>query len=211
MKKKIQTVDEYFTIGCGRCEKGSTPACKVHTWATELDALRNIALSSGLVEELKWSQPCYTYNGTNIVIVSAFKDTSFMTFFKGSLLTDPENILVKPGENSNSGRVARFSNVNDIKRHESTLKKYIKEGVELVIAGRKVEKNTENYVMPEALLQVLEADPVVFDAFQALTPGRQRSYFLHVSSAKQEKTQYSRAEKCKAKILQGIGFNERKM
>lgn len=210
MKQKIHTVEEYFSIGCGRCDKGSTPECKVHQWADELQLLRAIALESGLVEELKWSQPCYTYNGTNIVLVSAFKHYAFMTFFKGSLLTDPEKILEKAGENSKAGSVARFTNVKDIKKNTKVLKQYIQEGIELVKAGKKVEKSTTDYVMPEELLQVLENDPEMFDAFEALTPGRQRSYFLHVSSAKQEKTRFTRAQKCKSKVMAGLGFNEYK-
>ncbi|MFQ3261688.1 YdeI/OmpD-associated family protein [Reinekea sp.] len=210
MKKKIETVEEFFSIGCGRCDKGSTPECKVHQWANELQLLRAIAIESGLVEELKWSQPCYTYNGTNIVLVSAFQKHAFMTFFKGSLLTDPENILVKPGENSNAGRIARFTNVKDIKKYTTVLKQYIQEGIELVKAGKKVETSTANYVMPEELLRVLENDPEMFEAFEALTPGRQRSYFLHVSSAKQEKTRFTRAQKCKQKVIAGLGFNEYK-
>lgn len=208
MKKKITTIEEYFTIGCGRCEKGSTPECKVHTWADELALLRKIALKAGLVEELKWSQPCYTYNGTNIVIVSAFKDHAIMTFFKGSLLTDPENILTKPGPNSEAGRIARFTSVAEIKKYQKVLGAYIQEGIELVKAGKTVATNTEKYVMPEELLVVLEDDPEMFEAFQELTPGRQRSYFLHVSSAKQPKTRTSRALKIKPKVLAGIGFNE---
>ncbi|MDN3647489.1 YdeI/OmpD-associated family protein [Reinekea marina] len=208
MKKKITTIEEYFTIGCGRCEKGSTPDCKVHTWAQELAMLRQIALSAGLVEELKWSQPCYTYQGTNIVIVSAFKQHAIMTFFKGSLLKDPENILHKPGPNSESGRVAKFTSVDDIKKYKNVLAGYIQEGIELVRAGKKVEKNTEKYVMPEELLVALESDPEFFEAFEQLTPGRQRSYFLHVSSAKQSKTRSTRALKIKPKVISGLGFNE---
>ena len=55
----------------------------------------------------------------------------------------------------------------------------------------------------------LEADEALHAAWDALTPGRQRSHILHVSGAKQADTRDRRAERCAADILEGRGFNER--
>jgi uncharacterized protein YdeI (YjbR/CyaY-like superfamily) len=44
--------------------------------------------------------------------------------------------------------------------------------------------------------------------FEALTPGRRKSYIFHVSGAKQAKTRAARAERCVPMILSGRGFNE---
>ena len=55
----------------------------------------------------------------------------------------------------------------------------------------------------------LNAAPELKAAFVALTPGRRKSYILHVSGAKQAKTRAARAEKCVPMILSGRGFNER--
>jgi len=40
-----------------------------------MEMLRSIALDSGLTEELKWYQPCYTYKGANVAIISGLKNT----------------------------------------------------------------------------------------------------------------------------------------
>lgn len=50
MKKKIETIDEFYSFGCGRCEHGGTPECKTKTWKKELQALHKIALGCGLEE-----------------------------------------------------------------------------------------------------------------------------------------------------------------
>src|SRR5690606_35751833 len=97
-------VDVYLADGCGRCSLYNTPDCKVHTWHKELVELRSILLECGLTEELKWSQPCYTFQKKNILILGAFKNYSVLSFFKGSLLKDELNLLSKPGANSQAGR-----------------------------------------------------------------------------------------------------------
>ena len=45
-------------------------------------------------------------------------------------------------------------------------------------------------------------------AYEALTPGRSKSYSLYISRAKQAKTRAVRAENCVPLILSGRGFNE---
>ena len=42
----------------------------------------------GLIEELKWSQPGYTYQKRNVVMISACKEFCSLNFMKGSLLKD---------------------------------------------------------------------------------------------------------------------------
>ena len=95
MKSMNPKVDHYLIDGCMRCKFGGTPECKVNNWKDELVMLRHLVLECGLTEELKWGVPCYTSNNKNIVIVSAFKDNSSLSFFKGALLKDPHKILIK--------------------------------------------------------------------------------------------------------------------
>jgi uncharacterized protein YdeI (YjbR/CyaY-like superfamily) len=202
-------VDLFFIDGCGRCKLYKTPACKVNTWKNELQALRQIALNSGLNEELKWKQPCYTYNGKNIIIVSAFKESCIINFMKGSLLKDTAEILEMPGENSNSARFVRFTELNKITELENTLKEYITEAIELEKSGAKItSKKVEEYPFPEELLEAFKKDINFKKAFYSLTPGRQKSYLLHYNSAKQSATRSSRIEKTKISIFNGKGLNE---
>src|SRR5579875_3799614 len=112
-------VDAYLAQGCMRCKLGGTPDCKVHKWEEELKRLRAILLDCGLTEELKWSQPCYTYQKRNVLIMAAFKDYCAINFFKGSLLKDTNGILT---EHTQAGRQIRFTSVRDIVVMEPILK-----------------------------------------------------------------------------------------
>ncbi|NRD79901.1 YdeI/OmpD-associated family protein [Bacillus sp. BRMEA1] len=201
-------VDEYLAEGCMRCPLGGTPDCKVHNWEEELKKLRIILLDCGLTEELKWSQPCYTYEKRNIVIMSAFKEYCAINFIKGSLLKDANGILIKPGENTQVGRQIKFTNVRDIVKMEPILKEYIYEAIEVEKSGVKpnIKKNPEP--IPEELQKKLDEIPAFKTAFEALTPGRQRAYILYFSAPKQSKTKESRIEKYMAKILNGKGLND---
>jgi uncharacterized protein YdeI (YjbR/CyaY-like superfamily) len=209
MPVKNPQVDAYFATGCGRCALWNTPECKALRWGSALQKLRNIALGCGLTEELKWSQPVYTFNGKNILLLAAFKDNCALSFFKGALLKDPSGILEKPGENTQAGRVARFTDLNNIDGMADTLSAYILEAIELEKEGRKLEQKSEPTPLPHELLQQFEESPALKAAFGQLTPGRQRSYLLHFSGAKQSATVVARIQKCIPKILEGKGFNER--
>ncbi|MDP5170492.1 MAG: YdeI/OmpD-associated family protein [Bacteroidia bacterium] len=202
-------VDPYFTDGCGRCPLGGTPACKVHLWPEELRQLRRIVLSTGLTEALKWGVPTYTFQGKNVAIVSAFKEYCALSFFKGVLLEDAHQILQKPGENTQSARLIRFTDTRQLVEMEPILKAYLFEAMEVEKAGLKVEfKKVSAFSIPEEFQQKLQEHPDLKAAFEALTPGRQRGYLLHFSQPKQAKTREARVEKCIPKILDGKGMQE---
>lgn len=209
MNKTNPKVDDFLTDGCGRCSFYKTPQCKVQTWQKELKALRKIMLASGLVEDLKWKQPAYTLDGTIVAMMSAFKDYAFVSFFKGSLLKDPQGLLASPGENSQAARQLRFTDLAQIKELEPVIKAYIQESIELEKSGARVEFKKEPEPIP-AELQVKFAEDAAFkDAFESLTPGRQRGYILYFNQAKQSSTRVSRIEKCMPRIFDGIGLNDR--
>jgi uncharacterized protein YdeI (YjbR/CyaY-like superfamily) len=180
---------------------------KSEKWPKELERLRMICLGCGLTEELKWDQPCYTFQQRNVVIIGELKDHCALSFFKGALLYDAEGILVKPGEHTQSGRWVKFNNVQQIDEMEPVLKAYIYEAIEVEKAGLKVTlKTTADYVVPEEFQIKLDAIPALNAAFYALTPGRQRAYLLHFSAPKQSKTREARVEKYIPQILSGKGL-----
>jgi uncharacterized protein YdeI (YjbR/CyaY-like superfamily) len=210
MNKMNPEIDNYLAVGCGRCPLVGTPACKVHNWQAEMRELRKIILDSGLTEELKWRIPCYTFENSNILIMSAFKEYCSLSFFKGVLLKDTHNILEQPGKNTQAGRHIPFTDVQSIVELELVLKAYIQEAIEVEKAGLKVAlKETRDYDFPEELQEALAEDPAFQAAFEALTPGRQRGYLLHFSGAKQSKTRLSRIEKCMPAIFEGKGLYDR--
>lgn len=182
---------------------------KEKNWKDELTKLRSIVLSCGLTEEVKWYQPCYSFNGTNLIILGSFKEFCTLSFFKGVLLEDEHKILEFPGQNTQSAKFVKITNIQQINNLEGTLKDYIKEMIELEKSGAKVVfKKIEEQKVPEELEEIFNQDKNFEKAFRALTPGRQRAYLLHFSSAKQSSTRITRIEKLKPKIFEGKGLND---
>lgn len=191
-----------------RCKFGATPMCKVNIWRSELKILRKIALECGLTEELKWSMPCYTFNGKNIFIISAFKHCACISFFKGSLLTDDFGFLEKPGSSSQATRFLKFTSAQQIVEKNDVIKTYIRQAMELEKSGKKVAFKKNPEPLPVELIQTFSKDESLMSAFFQLTPGRQRGYILYFSQPKQESTRYARIEKCIPKIMNGEGLND---
>lgn len=178
-------------------------------WQKETDKLREIVLDCGLSEETKWGKPCFTYQKKNVAIVIPLKDACALSFLKGALLKDPKHVLQKIGEHTQAGRWIKFASVKEVTAMQPTLRKYIAEAIAIERSGRKVTlKKDSEYAIPEELQARLDAAAELRTAFAALTPGRRKSYILHVSGAKQPKTRVARAEKCVPMILSGRGFNE---
>jgi uncharacterized protein YdeI (YjbR/CyaY-like superfamily) len=182
---------------------------KAEKWQEELKKLRTIVLDCQLTEELKWGVPCYTLEKSNIVLMHVFKEYCALLFIKGALLKDAEGILIQQTENVQAGRQIRFTNVQEIVKMEPILKAYIHEAIAVEKAGLKVNyKKATEFNMPEEFINKLEGVPGLQDAFEALTPGRQRGYLLYFSAPKQSKTREARIEKCMQQILEGKGLND---
>jgi uncharacterized protein YdeI (YjbR/CyaY-like superfamily) len=182
---------------------------KEKTWHSEINRLRTIVLDCGLIEELKWGCPCYTFQNANIVLIHVFKEYCAVLFFKGALLKDPENILIQQTKNVQAARQMRFTHVREIIRIKPFLKAYIYEAIEVEKAGLKVDlKKTAEYDIPEEFQKKLNKSAALKNAFKKLTPGRQRAYILHFSTPKQSSTRQSRIEKSIKQILSGKGLND---
>jgi uncharacterized protein YdeI (YjbR/CyaY-like superfamily) len=178
-------------------------------WQKEYEKLRKIILDCGLIEELKWGCPCYTFENTNIVLIHGFKEYCALLFFKGALLNDPNGILIQQTKNVQSARQIRFTNAREIVKMEKILKAYVYEAIEVERAGLKVKlKKTSEFKIPEEFQKRLDKSTALKKAFDALTPGRQRAYIFYFSQAKQSKTREARVEKYLKQILNGKGIDD---
>ncbi|MFM7726818.1 MAG: YdeI/OmpD-associated family protein [Flavobacteriales bacterium] len=194
-KQSDRTVDDFFH--------------RAVKWKEEMSMLRSILLSEKLEETLKWNQPCYGMGGKNIAIISAFKEHCIIGFFKGALINDASQLLVRPGNHTQSGRQMRFTDVADIQSKKRVISRYIKEAIQLEKAGAKVEyKKTEDYSIPSELASAFKRSASFKKAFERLTPGRQRGYLLFFSGAKQSETRRERIQKCREKIMEGKGLQD---
>lgn len=195
----------------------TTPNPKVDTfidraerWQAEMKELRSILLHCDLAEELKWGKPCYTAGGGNVVILQPFKAHLSLMFFKGALLDDPEGILRSQGENTQAAMRIEFTSPEQVVERGASVKSYIEQAIAVEEAGLEVpEKKVAEYEVPAELEARLRQDEAYRKAFEALTPGRKKSYLLHFSGAKRAETRERRIEKCRTKVLEGKGFNER--
>ena len=178
-------------------------------WQAETKALRKIALETGLTEELKWGQPCYTLDGKNVFLIHSFKNYFAILFMKGVLMKDPKKILVQATENVQSARQIRFTTLAEVKSSAAVIKKYLNEAIAVEESGAQLPmKKAADFEIPAEILKMLKKTTGLLPAFKKLTPGRQRAYILHFTSAKQEATRISRIEKVTPKILAGKGLND---
>jgi uncharacterized protein YdeI (YjbR/CyaY-like superfamily) len=189
-------------------EKVSAYIGKVKNWQAEMKALRAMLIEFPLTEELKWGKPCYAFEKSNIILIGSFKQYLGLLFFKGALLKDAKGLLVKPGENTQGGRLLKFTSVQEINKLTTTIKSYIKEAIEIEKKGLKIEPINTELVLPEELLAQFKKSASFKKAFNALTPGRQRAYNMFFTAAKQAATRETRIEKYKDQIMSGKGIND---
>lgn len=200
-------VDAFMAVGCGRCDLGGTPRCKVNRWRELLEQLRDYMLAAGFTETRKWGVPCYMYDGHNVLVLGVVKDSCSIGFFKGVLLSDPHGLLEKPGDDSQTTRLIRFRSQEDVDRVAPYLEGYLQNAKERA-ADKVAFKRDYSNDYPEELQERMEEFPDLKLAFEALTPGRQRGYLLHFKSAKQAATRYARIDKSIDLIMAGKGIDE---
>lgn len=205
----ITDPDDFFTLGCGRCERFATPDCSTRPWIAGLNALRQICLEVGLEETVKWAHPCYMHAGRNIALFGAFRGDFRLTFLNPSLLVDSEGVLEPQGPNSQTPGMIRFTAVEQVAEKAPVIRAYLKQLMDHAEAGTKPPKEVREIDMPDELVDALDADPELAEAFHNLTPGRQKSYFFALNQAKQSATRVARIEKFRDKIIAGKGALER--
>ncbi len=176
-------------------------------WSAEMACLRRILLDCLLIETFKWRTPVYMVGTKNIIAMGSLKGHCALSFFNGALLQDEDNLLIKPGEHTQSGRWMKFSSVEEILEKEEFIKAYVYESIEVEKLGLKMEKPQE-IPYPEELTAFFDKRPAVKTAFEKLTPGRQRAYLMHFSDGKQSATRTARIEKNEKYILRGVGLTD---
>ncbi len=183
---------------------------KAKAWRPEMEALRAMLLAAGLEEDFKWYKPCYTYLGGNVVILAGLKNHCWLAFFKGAVLPDPAGLLERAGENTQAGRVIKFTSLAQITAQSNAVNAIIAAAIEAEKGGVKVEfRPSSAQDRPDELIHALAVDADFAAAFNALTPGRQRGWCLQFAGAKQSATRSARVQKAKTAILAGRGPNDR--
>lgn len=209
MPLMITNVEHFFESGCGRCERFATPDCSTRFWLDGLLDLRRICRDVGLSEHAKWGHPTYMHAKRNIVIMGAFRDDFRLTFFNAALMRDPHRVLVGQGPNSQHPDCFRFDDSRQVVAVEPIIREYLAEAMGYAEQGIKPAKVERELELPDELVEALDSDPELAQAFASLTPGRQRSYVYALNSAKTSATKVARIIKYRDKILAGKGALDR--
>lgn len=205
----IADIEDYFTRGCGRCERFDTPDCSTRRWERGLRKLREICRSAQLEETLKWAHPCYMHANRNIAIMGAFRNDFRLSFPNAALLKDEEGVLEKRGANTRNADTIRFTSDDDVEKMEPVIRSYLSEAMEYAAKGVKPPKDDSEPDLPPELSEALDADPELAEAFHDLTPGRRKSYVINLNSAKQSETRVKRIARFRDRIIAGKGATER--
>lgn len=205
----ITDIEDFFTKGCGRCDRFATPACSANKWHAGLTGLRAICRSAGLAETVKWGHPCYMHAGRNIVLIGALQGDFRLNFFNAALMKDPDGLLERQGPNTQHPDSIRFTANDQVEERAAAIRAYLQEAMRYAEAGIRPPKEAQALELPEELIDAMDADPELAEAFHRLTPGRQRSYVIHLGSAKTAATRVARIDRARPQILVGKGANER--
>lgn len=205
----ITDVGVYFQDGCGRCDRFATPECSAKIWAKGLADLRALCLAAGLEEGAKWGHPTYMHAGRNVVILGAFRGDFRLTFFHPSLMRDPENALEKQGPNTRHADMLCFRSNEEVAAKSPLIAAYLAEAKGYAQAGILPNLPPREVDLPPELIEALDCDPELAEAFAALTPGRQKSWAFHLTTTQTPATRHKRIAKARGKILAGKGALER--
>ncbi|MDW4067404.1 YdeI/OmpD-associated family protein [Staphylococcus saprophyticus] len=182
---------------------------RLKQWQEEFKILREIINETELTEDYKWMHPCYTLDDKNVVIIQDFKHYCALLFEKGAIMEDLYQSLIQQTKNVQAARQLRFESLDEVNQRRDEIKWYVEEAIRIEKSGKKVPmKKTEDYDMPEELQAKLDAMPELKEAFNNLTPGRQRQYMYHIGQAKRAATRENRVEKYIDYILDGKGMND---
>jgi len=181
---------------------------KVNQWGEELALLRTILEKTELVATNKWGGEVYTVNNKNVLGIGGFKNYFTIWFWNGVFLKDEAKVLVNANEGVTKGlRQWRFASADEI--NEKLILHYVKEAIENENAGLSIKPEKKEAMKCGFFESELQKDSKLKIAFEQFSPYKQKEFWEHMATAKQEKTKATRLEKIKSMILNGIGLNDK--
>jgi len=179
-------------------------------WQASLEFLRELILSTGLQETIKWMFPTYTLKGKNIVALCAFKGYCGIWFFQGGTLKDDLKVLNNAQEGKTKAmRQWRFTAIEEIE--EEAVLRYIEEAIQNQKDGNiiKVSRTKKPLIIPPELQTALNNNSLLATHFEAFSLTNKRDFADYISTAKRAATKEKRMAKIIPMILQGIGLNDK--
>jgi hypothetical protein len=190
----ITDPDTYFAKGCGRCDRFATPDCSTRRWLAGLLTLRRIAREAGLTEGREM--------GPSLLYARGPQHLPFRCFPRR---LPPDHHQRRPDAGSPKAcwksrartpatpTAFRFTDTAACQPRWNPRSAPIwpRRWPMPTRASSRRRSPTEVELPPE-LVEALDADPDLAEAFAALTPGRQKSWALHLNDAKTSATRVTR-------------------
>jgi uncharacterized protein YdeI (YjbR/CyaY-like superfamily) len=149
------------------------------------------------------------HRGRNIALIGAHRNSFHLSFMNAGLLTGNSHVLVKSGPNSSHPDGVRFTSNNEVEALAPALRDLLAQAMRHAEAGTRPVRDVRELVLPQELSAALGRDQDLAQAFGRLSPGRQRSYVVALSSAKTSSTREARIMRFRERILSGRGATER--
>lgn len=196
--KKFNNIEEFFAEGT--------------IWQECLLKLRDIFLSFSEIEEtLKWSAPCYTYNGKNIIGLTYFKNYVAIWFHNGVFLQDTHQKLQNAQEGITKAlRQWRFFSLDEIITNQKIIENYTQEAIINESKGKRLKPSPKPLLeIPEELQILFEEDMILYQKFLSFSPSCQREFLEYILEAKKPETRLRRTEKVIQLINEKIGLHDK--
>lgn len=156
-------------------------------------------------ETLKWGMPYFTYKGSNLCGMAAFKQHCVFGFWMGSKMKDPNKIL-RTGENKTSmGNLGRMTSIKDLPS-DKILISYIREAMSLIDKGVKLDRAPaakQNLKVPAYFSKALSKNKKALAIFENFSPSRRKEYIEWITEARTEETRNTRMKTAIGWISEG--------
>ncbi len=157
-------------------------------------------------ETIKWSMPFFDYKGTMCQMAS-FKQHAVFGFWKGALLTDPAEKLIRgTGESAAMGHFGKITSLADLPSDKIIIS-YIKEAMRLNDDGIMVAKpkagSKPELPVPADLAKVLKGSAAAKKTWDAFAPSHRKEYIQWITEAKTDATRQKRLTTTLEWLLEG--------
>ena len=161
-------------------------------------------------ETIKWGFPHFEYKGI-LCSMASFKQHCAFTFWKGSIMSDPEGMLALVGERTAMGHLGRIQSLKDLPSDDILLR-YLAEAIRLNAEGiplpPKANKGERpELVVPDYFREALSQSPKALATFEAFSYSHKRDYLEWITEAKTEATRQKRIATALEWLTEGKGRN----
>ena len=156
-------------------------------------------------EAIRWGMPAFLHQGKMLCSMAAFKAHASFGFWKGALVTAPEELARKA-----MGQFGRITSLADLP-DEASLKAMVRKAVALaeqgVSAARPKKHSKPDITTPADFQAALDDRPPATEKFEAFSPSSRREYLEWIADAKRPDTRARRIAQAAEWISEGKSRN----